>query len=257
VDREIAFSSMRESSLRDPHTADGAPDPGLNVPSTFADNAIEVVTTRLDIAPEPIAELAKLLSNAERQRASRFAFDHDRRRYTVARAQLRQLLAARLGVLPESVELTYGAYGKPALARRFADLKLCFNISHSEDIAVYAFAFDREVGIDVEAIRPLSDADAIASRFFSRRENITYCALNPCDRPLAFFNCWTRKEAFIKALGDGLYRPLDRFDVSLTPGEPARILCVENTPGADCGWRMDSFSPTSGFVAAIVTESVP
>ena len=255
VDPGIAFSTTRESSLRVPQIADGAPAPGLIVPSTLADNAIEVVTTRLDLAPEPIAELARLLSDAERQRASRFAFDRDRRRFTVARAQLRQLLAARLDVQPESVELTYSAYGKPALARRFADSKLYFNVSHSEYVAVVAFAFDREVGIDVEAVRQLADADEIAARFFSRRENEAYCALDPRDRPLGFFNCWTRKEAFIKAIGDGLHYPLDRFDVSLAPGEPARILRVESTPGDECGWRMESFSPAPGFVAAVVTES--
>ena len=156
---------------------------------------------------------------------------------------------------PESVELTYSAYGKPALARRFADSKLYFNISHSEDVAVYAFAFDREVGIDVEAVRPLADADEIAARFFSRRENEAYCALDPRDRPLGFFNCWTRKEAFIKAIGDGLYHPLDCFDVSLAPGAPVKILRVEGNSGDPCGWCLDSFSPAPGFVAAVVTES--
>jgi 4'-phosphopantetheinyl transferase len=94
----------------------------------------------------------------------------------------------------------------------------------------------------------------IAARFFSRRENAAYQALDPRDKPIAFFNCWTRKEAFIKALGDGLYHPLDRFDVSLAPGEPARILRVDDTPGEACGWRLESFCPAPGFVAAVVTE---
>jgi phosphopantetheinyl transferase len=92
------------------------------------------------------------------------------------------------------------------------------------------------------------------STFFSRRENAAYQALDPRDKPIAFFNCWTRKEAFIKALGDGLYHPLDRFDVSLAPGEPARILRVDDTPGEACGWRLESFCPAPGFVAAVVTE---
>jgi 4'-phosphopantetheinyl transferase len=255
VDPGIAFATMRERSLRDPQIADGAPAAGPIVPSTLADNAIEVVTTRLDLAPEPSAELARLLSDAERQRAGRFAFDRDRRRFAVARAQLRQLLAARLGVQPESVELTYSAYGKPALAERFADSKLYFNVSHSEDVAVYAFSWGREIGIDVEAVRVIRDADDIAARFFSRDENEAYRALDTRDKPLGFFNCWTRKEAFIKAIGDGLYHPLDRFDVSLAPGEPARILRVESTSGDECGWRMESFSPAPGFVGAVVIES--
>jgi 4'-phosphopantetheinyl transferase len=160
-----------------------------------------------------------------------------------------------LGVRPESVELTYGAHGKPTVSRRFADADLRFNVSHSEDVAVYAFALGREIGVDVEAVRVIPDADNIAARFFSRRENEAYLALDPRDRPLGFFNCWTRKEAFIKALGDGLYHPLDRFDVSLAPGEPAKILRVESKSGDHCGWCLDSFSPAPGFVAAVVTES--
>jgi 4'-phosphopantetheinyl transferase len=196
-----------------------------------------------------------MLSDAERRTASRFAFDRDRRRFTVARARLRRLLSERLGVRPESVELMYGAHGKPALARRFADSDLRFNVSHSDDVAVYAFAPGREIGIDVEAIRVIRDADDIAARFFSLRENESYRALDPRDRPQGFFNCWTRKEAFIKALGEGLYHSLDRFDVSLAPGDPAKILRVEGTSGDDCGWRMESFSPAPGFVAAVVTES--
>jgi 4'-phosphopantetheinyl transferase len=129
------------------------------------------------------------------------------------------------------------ARGKPALSRRFANSDLRFNVSHSEDVAVYAFSRGREIGVDVEAVRELRDADDIAVRFFSRRENEAYLALDPRDRLLGFFNCWTRKEAFIKALGDGLYYPLDCFDVSLAPDEPARILRVENTPGNECAWH--------------------
>jgi len=222
--------------------------------TAFVDGAFEVVVSRLDVGPDAFRALAALLSDAERERASRFAFDRDRNRFIAARARLRELLAARMGVLPESVELTYGAHGKPSLARRFADSDLRFNVSHCDDIAVYAFSCGREIGIDVEAVRAIPDADDLAARFFSDRENDAYLALDRRDKPQGFFNCWTRKEAFIKALGDGLYHPLDSFEVSLAPGEPARILRVESTPGGRCGWRMESFSPSPGFVAAVVTE---
>lgn len=224
--------------------------------ASFADDAIEVVVTRLDVRLEAVCASAALLSDAERQRANRFAFDRDRRRFTFARARLRQLLAARLGMRPESVELTYGEHGKPSLARRCADSDLRFNVSHSDDVAVYAFALGREVGIDVETVRAIRDADHIAARFFSRRENEVYRVLDPRDKPLGFFNCWTRKEAFIKALGDGLYHPLDRFDVSLAPGEPAGILRVEGTPGDACGWALHSFLPGPGLIGAIVVRKV-
>ena len=222
---------------------------------SFAEDAVEIVVARLNVEHEAVDTLTALLSDTERQRASRFAFDRDRNRFVSARAGLRELLATRLGVRPESVELTYGVRGKPSLSQRFADSDLRFNVSHSDDVAVYALSRGREIGIDVEAIRMIPDADDIAVRFFSRRENEAYFALDPRDRSLGFFNCWTRKEAFIKALGDGLYYPLDRFDVSLAPGEPARILRVESTPGKHCGWCVESFSPSPGFVAAVVTES--
>jgi 4'-phosphopantetheinyl transferase len=157
-------------------------------------------------------------------------------------------------VRPESVELVYGPRGKPALAQHLAHSGWRFNVSHSGELAVYAFARRREIGIDLEAVRTLRDSDSIAARFFSRQENSAYGALPPRDKDVGFFNCWTRKEAFIKAVGDGLYHPLDRFDVSLAPGEPARILRVEGTPGVKCGWRMESFLPAAGFVGAVVTE---
>jgi 4'-phosphopantetheinyl transferase len=222
---------------------------------SFAGGTVEVVSIRLDAELAAVGELARCLSEGERLRASRFIFERDRRRFIVGRARLRHFLASRQGVQPDAVELAYGPRGKPALSRRFADAALCFNVSHSEDVAVYAFSRGREIGVDVEAVRALRDADDIAARFFSRRENEAYLALEMRDKPLGFFNCWTRKEAFIKALGEGLYYPLDRFDVSLAPGESAKILRVENTPGHECGWCLDSFFPAPGFVAAVVTEN--
>jgi len=225
-------------------------------PGSFANDAIEIVVTRLDVGPEAVRASAALLSDAERQRASRFVSDRDRRRFTVARARLRRLLSARLGVRPESVELVYGAHGKPALARCFADSDLRFNVSHSNDVAVYAFSPGREIGIDIESVCVIRDAEDIVARFFSHCERVAYLALDPRDRPLGFFNCWTRKEAFIKALGGGLSHPLDRFDVSLAPGEPAKILRVESTPGGQCGWTLHSFSPGPGLIGAIVVRKL-
>ncbi len=216
------------------------------------EEAVEVIVTRLDVRSESLRAGAAVLTDEERDRARRFVFDRDRDRFIGARACLRQLLAARLGTPPDSVELVYGAHGKPALAPGYADTGLRFNVSHCDDLTLYAFSCGREIGIDVEAVRPIGDADDIAARFFSQRENRAYRALEPSDRPLGFFQCWTRKEAFIKALGDGLSYPLDRFDVSLTPGEPAQILRVEDTPGDRCGWRLESWSPAPGFVAAVV-----
>ncbi len=222
--------------------------------ASFTDDEVEVIVARPDVGSEAVSASAQLLTDQERQRAARFAFEPDRRRFIVARALLRQLLAARLGVRPEAIELAAAARGKPALAGCLAASDLRFNVSHCQDVAVYAFSSGREVGIDVEAVRELPDADDVAARWFSRQEYATYRTLEPGDRALGFFQCWTRKEAFIKALGDGLFHPLDRFDVSLAPGEPARILRVEDVPGDRCRWRLEGFSPVPGFVAAVVAE---
>lgn len=215
---------------------------------------VEIVTTQLVAEPDVVRGLLAILSSDERERASRFAFDRDRRRFIVARGRLRQLLAARLRVRPALVEFTYGAHGKPATAPRFAGSSLRFNVSHCGDLAVYAFAQGREVGVDVEAIRPMPDADGIAIRFFSQREREAYQALCPCGRQLAFFSCWTRKEAFIKSIGEGLNFPLDRINVSLAVNWAPMMLRLEDTPGDHRRWRLQSFFPAHGFVAAVVTE---
>jgi 4'-phosphopantetheinyl transferase len=219
------------------------------------DDALEIVVTDLALAPDEVRACASLLSDAERTRARRFAFARDTRRFVVGRARLRQLLAARSGGRPESVELVYGAHGKPALADTGSGRDLRFNLSHCDDVAVYAFSSGRDVGIDVEAVRPLQDADVLAARWFSRGENDAYQALAPHDRPLGFFNCWTRKEAFVKALGEGLSHPLDSFEVSLAPGAPAELLRIDPDPLDGRGWRMESFSPAPGFVAAVAVEA--
>ena len=111
-----------------------------------------------------------------------------------------------------------------------------------------------EIGVDIERVRTIRDTDDIAAHFFSRRENETYRALDRRDQLVGFFNCWTRKEAFVKALGDGVHHPLDSFEVSLAPGEPARILRVGPAPGGACGWLLRSFIPVPGFIGAVVAE---
>ena len=199
---------------------------------------VEVVTARLDVAASRLAALAARLSEAERSRAQRFRFERDRRRFIVARARLRELLAARLGAAPESIEFVYGSRGKPALGRRFAASGWRFNLSRREELAVYALSRAGEVGIDVEAVHPVCDAETIVAGFFSEQERQAYLALAPQERALGFFRCWTRKEALVKALGEGLSLPLEALDT---------------VRAERCGWRLRSFSPQPGFVAALAT----
>ena len=237
------------------------PDGGFHSPSpaeaaaASVDDGIDVVVTPLDLESKTVSAMEATLSAAERQKACRFHLDLDRQRFIVARARLRQLLAARLGTHPKLVQLEYGSQGKLALAQQCASMDLRFSASRSENLAVYGFSNGREIGVDVEAIRWVRDAEQIAAQCFSRRENLAYLALDPRDRQLGFLNCWTRKDAFAKALGESRYCALEDFDVSLAPDEPAKILRVENTPGECCRWALYSFTPISGFVAALVAES--
>lgn len=213
-----------------------------------------VAVTRLDAAPEAVDAAARVLSVEERRRADRFIHLRDRRRFIMARAWLRRLLAAELDTEAEALDFVYGDYGKPALSPAFAGSDLCFNLSHAGDMAGCALTHGHEVGIDIEAVRSLRDADTIAAQFFSARENRAWRALAESDRPLGFFNCWTRKEAFVKALGEGLAYPLDGFEVSLAPNEPARLLRVGDVPGRSSGWQLHAFVPAPGFVGAIVVR---
>lgn len=215
---------------------------------------VEVLLAHLDIAPAAVVGAAALLSDEERERGARFAFVRDRSRYTVAHAWLRRLLGARLGLRPEAVELVYGEHGKPALAAHQASSELHFNLSCSHGLAVCAFTTGREIGVDIECVLPLVAVSQIGDRFFSQCEQASYRALPERDKAQGFFNCWTRKEAFIKALGVGLSLSLDTFDVSLAPDEPARILRVGTSSGEECGWKLCSFLPCPGFTGAIVVR---
>lgn len=211
-----------------------------------------VAAFRLDLTPSAVAALYPCLSLEERQRAVRMHRDSDRRRYVVGRARLRQLLAERLDTSPVHVALGYGPHGKPRLEGEQAKSGWQFNLTHCGETALAAVARHTPVGVDMEVVRALDDAESLATGFFSSREIAAYQALSAAERALGFFYGWTRKEAFLKALGEGLSRPLADFDVALSPREPPRILRVGNVPGERCGWRLYSIGPVVGLVAALV-----
>jgi 4'-phosphopantetheinyl transferase len=197
----------------------------------------------LDLPADHIAALASLLDDAERTRAARFRFARDRDRFIARRGQLRLLLAEHGAGDPAAIRYTENAYGKPALADR-PDLR--FNLSHSAGLALCAVATGGEVGCDIEWRDPeLADAQ-VAKRLFGPGEWSAFEALPAAQRTAGFFNCWTRKEAFIKAIGLGVSHPLDSFEVTLVPGDPARIVS-----GGD-GWGLASFEPAPGYQAALV-----
>ncbi len=195
--------------------------------------------------------LRQSLSAAELSRAKRFHFERDRQHFIVGRGVLRDILSRYTKETPGDLHFGYTAYGKPFLDRP-ADSELRFNLSHSGDLALYAISHERDLGLDVEQIRPMPDALDLAARFFSARENETLQTVPPAQRHEAFFNAWTRKEAYIKALGEGLSHPLDSFDVSLRPAEPARLLAVRGDPQALHRWQLVAFTPQPGYIAALV-----
>jgi 4'-phosphopantetheinyl transferase len=161
------------------------------------------------------------------------------------------LIGRYLSLPPQQVVFTYSEYDKPALALAPGGSRLQFNVTHSGNLALLAFCLDAAVGIDVEKKRPLPDGEQIARRFFSPHENRVFRSLPTEQRSAAFFNCWTRKEAYIKAIGEGLSCPLDVFDVTLVPGEPPRLLRIRGSEQAAAAWLLYAFEPQPDFTAAL------
>jgi 4'-phosphopantetheinyl transferase len=217
-----------------------------------APGEVQVWLTHLDPGAATVDRLVAVLSPDERERAGRFHFRRDAMRWIVARATMREILAAYLGVEPAAVAFTYGPKGKPALAGDEGGASVQFSLSHSADLGAFAVAVDVPVGVDVERLRDVEDMERIATRTFSLRECGALRGLPREQRAAGFFNCWTRKEAYIKALGEGLSYPLDRFSVSLIPGLPARLETVEDAPGHVGTWTMEALPVPTGFAAAVV-----
>jgi 4'-phosphopantetheinyl transferase len=203
---------------------------------------------------QPAARFQGLLSIEERMRAERFRFDDSRRRFIIRRGMLRALLGRYLGAEPSRLQFWEGKNGKPALAEESGGGKIRFNSSHSEERAVYAFTRDCEVGVDIEHVRDIPDMEQIAERFFSAREKAAFRELPESEQKEAFFHCWTRKEAFIKAVGDGLSWSLDQFDVSPVPGEPVRNLTVKEESINGSQWFVYDLEIDRGYQAALATE---
>jgi 4'-phosphopantetheinyl transferase len=203
----------------------------------------------LDTGPEVLRRLGTTLDNDEKARAARFHFARDRDYFAACRGILRELLGRYLGRSPECIEFLYGAQGKPAYRPRDPGPPVRFNISHSHGLAVFGFARGREVGIDLERIRPEFAGQEIADRYFSAQELVELQALPAAIKPEGFFLCWTRKEAYVKARGLGLQVPLDSFSVSLTPSQPELLQSEDSRR-----WSLHSFKPAPDFVAAIVQE---
>jgi len=199
--------------------------------------------------------LQRIISDDERQRVEGMRFERDRRRLIIGRGLLRMITSYYLGEEPSKLQFQYGHHGKPYLRDSSGNKSLHFNLAHSNEMALYAFTRSIEMGIDIEYIRDLPDAEQIARSTFSPLENMMLHDLPAHQKQEAFFNCWVRKEAFIKAIGDGLYHSLDRFDVTLSPGEPAQLLRIDGDTEKASRWFIKSLAPARGYAAAIAVEN--
>lgn len=217
-------------------------------------NEVHVWQATLNLEPAQVDSLMRVLLPDEQVRASRFYFQKNREHFIVARGSLRVILGRYLNTEPEQLQFRYNSYGKPALIGQSGSNGVRFNLSHSRGLALYAIARGREIGVDLEYIRSDFADGQIADRFFSLREAKALGAIPTDSRIAAFFNCWTRKEAYIKARGKGLTLPLDQFEVSLVPGEPATLLRVSGNPDETSRWSLRELLPASGYVAALAVE---
>lgn len=221
----------------------------------IASNEVHVWLANLDLPQSRADEVAPLLATDEHERAAKFHFEKDRRHYVVSRAVLRRLLSRYTGHLADRQSLVYGAHGKPSLVPENNALDLRFNLAHSHGLGLFAFTRGREVGVDIEKIRPDFATQEIAERFFSPAEASALRALSPEVRTKAFFHCWTRKEAFIKAKGTGVFFGLHKFGVSLRPDEPARLLSIEDAPNEVAKWTLFELHPPDGYVGAVAVQA--
>jgi 4'-phosphopantetheinyl transferase len=209
-----------------------------------------------DHAANDAASLRAILSADEIARAEKFHFAAHRDAFVINRARLRFVLSHYLGYRPESLSFAYGKQGKPVLVDA-ASHGLQFNLSHTDGVALVAVARHRQVGVDVERMRPSTEVLEIAKQHFSEAEYKQLLSLDASERLTAFYRCWTRKEAFLKALGEGMHRSLQGFQVSLLPGEPAALIACDNDPDLCRQWQLHSLDAGEGFIAALCHDGGP
>ena len=217
-------------------------------------DCVDVWRVDLDVSDQTCADLRSVLTSDECQRADRFRIEPPRRQYTVARGTLRHILSRYLDTPPKDIGLTYGPQGKPELTNASDQSNICFNVSHSQDLALVAVARHKHVGVDVEHVHRKIRHEELARRFFAANEVAAMDRMAPAERRIAFFACWTRKEAFLKAKGTGLQLPLSQFDVSVGPDESAQLLRVGWDPTEVDRWQLYNLEVRPGYLAALAVD---
>ncbi len=219
----------------------------------LADRDIHVWECDLTATDDRRDTCVDLLSGDERDRAGRFRFDDDRMRWVASRAALRCVLSRYLDKTPGQIDFYYGANGKPELKRNSGGLH--FSLSHAADRALIAVTRSAPVGIDLEKLRELPDRDAIAAAQFSEGEQCQLRQTPAADRSRAFFSCWTRKEAVIKATGEGLAMPLKSFEVTVDPDQPPAVRSIEECYGAISDWTLLNIETAPEYIGALAVRA--
>jgi 4'-phosphopantetheinyl transferase len=223
----------------------------LQSPLSLPEDEVQLWNVDLAAVAEGEPRWKQILSEDERTRAARFHFSRDRQYFTATRALLRTILGSYLDSDPKALLFHYSEKEKPSLSPLRS---VEFNVSHSGDVALLAFARGRALGVDVEQLRENFDHAAIARRFFSEQEQRQLAALAPSERYHGFFRCWTRKEAYIKAQGAGLSLPLHQFDVSLKPKEVNALLATRPDSGEASRWSLREVTAGEGYVGAVCVQ---
>jgi 4'-phosphopantetheinyl transferase len=218
-----------------------------------ADDEVHVWCAALDRPPSVVAALANTLSEEERERAGRFRHAAARHEFIVARGLLRILLGECLALNPCCIRFRHGPQGKPCLAGPGEGLH--FNVSHSHGLGLFAVSRRCEVGVDLERVRHFSDELGLADRFFSPREAAALRAVAPERRLETFFHLWTRKEAYLKAHGQGIAYGLERVEVNHAPDEPPRILSIDGDEEAAARWSLRVLAPVPGYIGALACQA--
>jgi 4'-phosphopantetheinyl transferase len=221
---------------------------------SLGEHEVHVWQAALDRLSPCVTDLSQTLSSDEKERAVRLRDEKHRNEFIISRGMLRTLLGSYLGIPAPGLSFVYSSHGKPGLDTLPLARGLAFNVSHTEGIALFAFTLNRKIGVDVEKVRRNFEVEKIAERFFSVAERLALRNLPAEQRYEAFFRCWTRKEAYIKARGEGLSHPLHQFDVSLAPEEPAALLTTHPNPGEASRWLLRPLPVTPGYMAALAVE---
>jgi 4'-phosphopantetheinyl transferase len=209
---------------------------------------------RLDQQANSLPELTTILSPGELERAVRLRHSVDRDRFVLRRGILRAILGSYLDVAPNKVRFAYGRYDKPLLTPGFYHLRLSFSLAHRRGIALYAVTSPGPVGVDIEYVEPLPDLEGVTTSSFSKREQDVLRTVPESERVLAFFTGWTRKEAVLKALGEGLARPPNQVEVYLDSSKTMGVSVIEGLGARGRYWRVDTVIPAPGYVGAVAAE---